>query len=342
MALAGRVVVETVEFEALRGNPLGDPAGRAIPVYVPPGYDADRTRRYPVIYWLHGFGGTALSQTVSTPWSPAVPDLLDAVIAEGAPPAILVIPDGFTRFGCGQFINSSATGRYEDAVIELVGFVDRSYRTLPGPTHRGLDGKSSGAYAALVLGMRHPDLFGAIAAHSGDIYFEACYRVGFWEAADTVRRCGGLGPFLETFLARPKKPPEMTRALATLVAMAMAYSPNPASPAGFDLPLDIETGELDEAVWQRWLAWDPVVMAPTHADALRAMKLVYFECGSRDQFFSHFGARLLHRRLEQLGVPHEYQEFDDTHSDVNYRYPESLRRLCYALTGDAVPLPPRR
>jgi enterochelin esterase-like enzyme len=337
----GKVVIETVRFQALSDNPLGDPADRSIPIYLPPGYETDVARRYPVIYWLHGFSGTALAEAVGTPWAPALPELMDAVIHEGAPVAMVVMADGFTKYGCGQFINSSATGRYEDAIIELVAFIDRRFRTMPASAHRGLDGKSSGGYAALVLGMRNPDIFGAVASHSGDLYFEACYRTGFWEAANTVQRYGGLESFLATFLTLPKKPPDMVRAMATMVAMAMAYSPNPDSPAGFDLPVNVETGELNKAVWRRWLTWDPVVIADAHADALRAMRLVYFECGSRDQFFSHFGARLLHQRLERLGVAHEYQEFDDDHSGVNYRYPESLRRLCFAL-GSGVAHPDRR
>jgi enterochelin esterase family protein len=257
---------------------------------------------------------------------------MDRVIREGAPPAILVMPDGWTRYGGSQYVNSSANGRYEDAVRELVGYVDARFRTLPDRDHRGLDGKSSGGYGALALGMRNPDLFGGIASHSGDLYFEACFRVDFWRAAATVRSHGGLDGFLTAFDAAPKKTEDMVRALGTLVAMAMAYSPNPAAPRGVDLPMDLETGEIDDAVWQRWLAWDPVRMAEPHADALAAMRVVYFECGSRDQFNSHFGARMLHRRLEGLKIAHEYQEFDDDHTSVNYRYPESLRRLCTALS----------
>lgn len=108
-------------------------------------------------------------------------------------------------------------------------------------------------------------------------------------------RPGDAPPFLRAFDAAPKKPQEMVEALVFLVAI------------------------------------DPVVMVERHADALRGMRLVYVECGSRDQFALHYGARILHRRLERLGVPHEHQEFDDDHTAVNYRYVESLRRLCHAL-----------
>ncbi len=326
----GRVVVEEVALDSLRDNPLGDPWVRSIPVYLPPGYD-EGARRYPVIYWLHGFGGTALGQIASHPWTPSLPTLIDRVIHGGAPPALLVMVDGWTRFGGSQYVNSSANGRYEDAVRELVAYIDERFRTLASREHRGINGKSSGGYGALALGMRYPDLFGGMASHSGDLYFEACFQVGFWKALDELRKHGGLAEFLDAFPRAPKKTEEMTRTLAILVAMAMAYSPNPDSAHRFDLPLDIHTGEIDEAVWKRWQAQDPVRMVEQHAQTLRTMRAIYFECGSRDQYYGHFGARLLHRRMEQLDIPHEYQEFDDDHTGVNYRYVESLRRLCTAL-----------
>jgi S-formylglutathione hydrolase FrmB len=331
MELAGRIVVETVEFTTLRDNPLGDPATRSIPVYLPPAYESNGARPYPVIYWLHGFGGTALSQVTLSPWLPTPAEQLDRLIREGAPAAIMVMADGWTTYGGSQYLNSSASGRYEDAVRELITHIDRCYRTLPAREHRGLDGKSSGGYGALALGMRHPELFGAIASHSGDLYFEACFMPGFWGALDTVRQHGSLQGFLTAFRAAPKKTEAMTRALGTLVAMAMAYSPNPSGPDGFDLPVNFDTGELREDVWRRWTALDPVRMVEVAADGLRGMGLIYFECGTRDQYHSQYGGRILHRRMEHLGIRHEYQEFDDDHTGVNYRYVESLRRLCAAL-----------
>ncbi len=330
MRLEGRVVIEDIEHEALKDNPLGDPARRAVPIYLPPGYERSG-RRYPVIYWIHGWGGTGLRETNYNPWQPSLPELIDRVIAEGAPPALLVMADVFTTYGHSQCLNSTATGCYEDAVRELVAYVDTHYRTMASRNHRAVNGKSSGGYGALVLAMRNPGLFGALASHSGDLYFEACYKVDFWRAVDVIRRHGGLEGYLADWRTAPKKTDELVRPMVTVVAMAMAYSPNPASPLGFDLPFDLETGELDQAVWERWLAWDPVNLAERHAEDLRSMRLIYVECGSRDQYNLHHGARILHRRLERLGVRHEYAEFDDDHTAVNYRYVESLRRLCHVL-----------
>lgn len=330
---AGRVIIEQVDSHALRGNPLGDPHVRQIPVYLPPGYDGGASS-YPVIYWLHGFTGIGLSAVNANPWAPSLPECMDRVIAAGAPPAILVMADGFTKFGGSQYLNSEATGRYEDFISEeLVAHVDRRYRTLASPAHRGIDGKSSGGYGALVLAMRHPDVFGAVASHSGDMYFEACYMPDFWKFCNIVAKHGGVEGFLRAFLEMPKKSTDALVAV-NIAAMAMAYSPNPDRPPFyFDLPFDPHTGEIDEAIWARWQAWDPVRMVTRYAEALRMLRLVYIECGSRDQYNLHLGARLFHRRLETLGIRHEYVEFDDDHTAINYRYVESLRRLCQVLAG---------
>jgi len=333
--LRGTVVIERFESAALRDNPLGDPATRQVPVYLPPGYEADRERRYPVIYWLHGFTGTALRSAQESPWVPSLPRQMERAISEGAPPAILVLADGWTRFGGSQYLNSPANGRYEDSVArDLVAFVDARFRTLPLAAHRGINGKSSGGYGALVLGMRHPDVFGAVASHSGDAAFEYCYLPDFPHAQRALEKAGGVDAFLDQFLALVKKN-DAIQAL-NVVAMAMAYSADPA--AGryrVQMPFDLYSGALREEVWARWLALDPVRLADQHREALRALRLLYFECGLRDQYNLHLGARMLHRRLEALAVPHEYQEFDDTHTDINYRYVESLARLARALAPTA-------
>lgn len=333
MSQPGRVVIEQIESRALAGNRMGDPHVRQIPVYLPPGYDAGRAR-YPVIYWLHGFTGIGLSAINRNPWVPSLPECMDRVLAAGVPPAILVMVDGFTKFGGSQYLNSDANGRYEDFTAgEVVAHIDKAYRTLPLAAHRGVNGKSSGGYGALVLAMRHPDVFGGVASHSGDLFFEACYKPDFWKFCNTVAKHGGVDAFLRAFLAMPKKTDAAVTA-AEIAAMAMAYSPNANRPPFFfDLPFDARTGALDDAVWQRWLAWDPVVMAERYAENLKKLRLIYFECGSRDQFYLHLGARQLHERLGRLGITHEYQEFDDNHTAVNYRYVESLRRLCEALAG---------
>jgi enterochelin esterase family protein len=146
-----------------------------------------------------------------------------------------------------------------------------------------------------------------------------------------VQRAGGIGKWFEAFQAKlQKKHDDLT--ILNILGMAAAYSPNPAAaPFGIDLPVDLESGELRPDVWERWLALDPVHMAAAHADALRSMKLLFLDCGTRDEWHLHLGARILVRRLRELGVAHEHEEFDDGHMNVGYRYDVSLPKLARAL-----------
>ena len=329
----GHVILEEFESAVLSGNRLGDPHVRTVPVYLPPSYGADRERRYPVTFVLSGFTGRGRALLNDNPWSPALHERMDALIARGAcEEMILVLPDCFTRYGGSQYLNSSATGRYEDHVIaELVPHVDRAYRTLPGREHRGVMGKSSGGYGALALAMRHPEVFGAVASHSGDIYFEYCYRGDVPGFCSQIQQAGGLEAWLQAFASKLQKKHEDLTAL-NILAMAAAYSPNPdASPLGIDLPCDLESGAFREDVWRRWLEHDPLRMIERHADALRGARLVYLDCGTRDEYHLHHGARLFSRRLAALGITHEFEEFPDGHMNVHYRYDVSLPRMSRAL-----------
>ena len=133
----GRVMIETFESQVLRGNAAGDPHVRRVPVWLPPSYDAAPARRYPVVFLLTGFMGRGRMLLNDGPWSPSLDDRMDALITAGScDEMILVMPDCFTRYGGSQYLNSSATGRYEDhVVLELVTHVDRSYRTLADRDH---------------------------------------------------------------------------------------------------------------------------------------------------------------------------------------------------------------
>ena len=329
---AGRVVLERFESRVLVGNPAGDPHQRTVPVYLPPSYDAHPERRYPVAYVLTGFTGRGRMLLNDSPWSPALDERMDRLVAEGCGELILVMPDCFTRFGGSQYLNSSATGRYEDHLTgELVPWVDARYRTLSGHEHRGIMGKSSGGYGAIVQAMRHPELFGAVACHSGDMLFDYCYRGDVPRFCSIVQEAGGVLRWLEAFEAKLQKKHDDLLAL-NIIAMSAAYSPNPASqPFGLDLPCDLETGAFRDDVWRRWLEHDPVTMIEAHAEALRSMKLVYLDCGIRDEWHLHHGARALARRLRALGIDHEHHEFDDGHMNVGYRYDVSLPRMARAL-----------
>jgi S-formylglutathione hydrolase FrmB len=326
--------VEWVRFvsELLQGNAAGDPHVRRVPVYLPPSYDERPERRYPVVFVLTGFTGRGPMLLNDNLWSPPLDARMDALIAGGCGEMILVMPDCATRYGGSQYLDSSATGRYETHLVaELVPFVDRTFRTLADRAHRGVAGKSSGGYGALVQGMRHPEVFGAVACHSGDRYLEYCYRGDIPKFCARVQNAGGLARWFADFEAARQKKHEDLVAL-NILGMAAAYSPDPAAtPFGIDLPCDLETGAFRPEVWERWLAHDPIVMLARHADALRSLSLLHLDCGIRDEWSLHLGMRLLARRLTALGIRHEVEEFDDGHMNVQYRYDVSLPKLARAL-----------
>ncbi len=328
----GQVVRERFESAVLEGNPAGDPHVRDIPVYLPPGYAEDPKRRFPVAYVLTGFTSRGRGLLNDSPWSPSLDDRLDALIDSGRMgEMIVVMPDGITRFGGSQYLDSSATGRYGTHIAEeLVAHVDRTYRTLPAREHRGVMGKSSGGFGSLSLTMRFPGVFGALACHSGDMYFEYCYRQDIPRAVAELTRAGGLTQWFDAFQAKVQKSHDDFTVL-NIVAMAAAYSPDPDEPLGIALPFDLGTGRFRDDVWARWLEFDPLVMLEKHADTLRTLRMLYLDCGTRDEWNLHLGARMFARRLAELGIAHEHQEFDDGHMNVSYRYDVTLPRMAAAL-----------
>ena len=166
--LAGRVETPWLRSTLLEGNLPGDPVERMLPVYLPPGYDEDTSRRYPVIYVLAGHGGSGpLMLGRVDAWTESFPERIDRLIESGAMgPVIAVLPDTFTIFGGAQYVDSSALGDYERYLVEEIApYVNLNYRTLPGREHRAITGKSSGGYGAIVQAIRHPELWSAVAVH---------------------------------------------------------------------------------------------------------------------------------------------------------------------------------
>jgi S-formylglutathione hydrolase FrmB len=327
-----QVIIEPFTSRVLVDNPLGDPATRSLPIILPPDYQTS-SKRYPVIYGLTGFTGSGLSMLNFAAWQPNLPQRIERLMADSKlPPAIYVLPDCFTRYGGSQYRNSTAIGRYEDYIIdEIVPHLDRTYRTISGPEGRGVFGKSSGGYGAIMLGMQHPDVFGAVACHSGDMAFDLVYRPDFPKFVNAVQKAGGVEQWWIEFERKVKKEGRDYEAI-NILAMAAAYSPNPiAQPLPIDFPFDLDTCELKPDVWARWLEFDPVQLADRYADNLKQLRLLFIDCGSRDEFNLHFGARTLVKTLKALGVPHEYEEFDDGHLNVSYRYEVSLPKIVAAL-----------
>ncbi len=326
------VAIEVVESRALAGNPLGDPTARRVAVWLPPSYARSPDRRYPLILWLAGYGGTGEMMFTGTPWQPGLGDRLDALVAAGKMgEAIVAAPDCFTRWGGAQYLDSPALGSYETHVIEeVVPALDQRLRTVASREARAIGGKSSGGFGALVLAMRHPDQFAAVASHAGDMAFELSLLPDLPIAARTLRRHGGVGRFLADFEAREKKSGDAFTTMMVL-ATAGAYSPERGRDHGIALPFDVETGAIDWAVWQRWKSWDPVELAAHHADALRRMKLLFLDAGTRDEHNLDLGARIFVRRLRELGIACEHEEFDDGHRGTAYRYDVSIPKLAAAI-----------
>jgi hypothetical protein len=334
-APAGRFEELTFESEVLRGNPLGDPSERPLWVYLPPGYDDDPDRRFPSVYVIQGLTGQVDMWRNRAAFRRNFPELADELFASGAaPPCLLVWVDCWTSLGGSQFLDSPATGCYHTYLCdEVVPFVDERYRTLGSPEHRGIMGKSSGGYGAMVTPMLRPDLFGGLATHAGDALFEACYEPDFRAGARALRDHynGSFERFWDDFRARPAFTKESDAVLLNLFCMSACYSAD--DDGTVRLPFDPLTSRLDDVVWARWLRWDPVRMAPGQAEGLRGMRAIYIDAGKRDEYFLDLGAEAFRRELERIGVTDVYFElFDAGHGGIEYRYPVSLRYLAERLS----------
>lgn len=358
---AGTLVVLEHVSKVLAGNALGDPHVRKLAVWLPPQYDdggsRGRGKRFPVLVDMVGFTGSGFSHVGWKSFSENVPERAARLIAERKmPPVVLVFPDCFTALGGNQYINSSAIGPYADYLTrEIVPFVDREFRTLASRDHRGCFGKSSGGYGAIIHGMKHASTWGAIADHSGDAYFDFVYghdwpntlnelakhrtrkrAPGAYDVrrlernADRGRDDGRVRRFLEAVWKKPKLSSAEVHTIMNL-CMAASYDPDPSAPNGFRLPFNLETGERLPARWEAWLKHDPIHLVQAHRKELRSLRGIYIDCGSSDQYHIHYGCRILSKRLHAARIPHTYREFDDNHSDVDYRMDESLPFLARVL-----------
>src|SRR6266536_426664 len=243
---AGRFDEHAFESELLKDNPLGDPHVRPLWVYVPPGYDDEPDRRYPSVYVIQGLTGQLDMWRNRSAWRRNYPELADQLFASHeVPPCILVWVDCWTSVGGSQFLDSPGTGRYHTYLCdEVVPWVDEHYRTIPERDHRGIQGKSSGGYGAMVTPMLRPVLWGGLATHAGDALFEACYLPMFRETARTLREDydGSFEKFWASFRSRPAFSKDNDEALMNDWAMACAYSTDPDGTV--KLPYDVSTGRL--------------------------------------------------------------------------------------------------
>ena len=356
---AGTLQVLEHHSKILRANPLGDPHVRKLAVWLPPQYDTLDKRRFPVLYDLAGFTSSGLSHTAWKPFGDNVPERVARLIHEKKMgPAIFVFPDCFTALGGNQYINSSAIGNYADYLTrEIIPFVDGEFRTLAAREHRGCFGKSSGGYGSIIHGMKYPQYWGAIANHSGDAGFDFVYRNDWPNTLNELtryrvpkRKAGAFNVLRDStrkglpegiddgriarFLAQAAKKEKLSSAEGHCMmnlCMAATYDPDPKAPLGFRVPFNLESGELIESRWKKWRAHDPVNLVAQYRANLKTLRGIYIDCGWRDQYHIHYGTRILAKRLAAAGITHRYEEFDDNHSDIDYRMDISLPFLYRAL-----------
>jgi S-formylglutathione hydrolase FrmB len=322
----------SLESEALRGNPLGDPAERPLFVWTPPAYDTEPNRRFPVVYLLHAMTGQARAWFNVSPFARSVPEEIEAL----DPGAVVVLVDGWTALGGSQWIDSPAIGRYGTYLCDdVVGLVDARFRTLASPEHRALAGRSSGGFGAMVWSMLRPDLFGGFATHAGDALFELVYPAEFGAAAQALRNLygGSFDRFWEDLRSgRPVFANRTDPVLQNVYAAAAAFSPG--GDGGVDLPFRIDTGELVPEVWARWLAWDPVRLARERGEELRAARAIWIDAGRGDEYCLDLGATAFHEALLAAGVDPGVVHFElheGGHRGTNWRLPLSLAFLAERL-----------
>lgn len=318
----------------LRSNPLGDPADRPLWVYVPPGYDDQIDRRYASIYVIQGYTGQVSMWNNRSAYRPTFPEATDELFSTGtAPPCIVVYVDAWTKYGGSQFVDSPGTGRYHTYLCdEVVPFVDARYRTMGEAAHRGIQGKSSGGFGAMITPMLRPDLFGGLASHAGDSLYEFCYIPGFANAARLLREYdGSIQSWWKDFQDREPFTKPADDILLMLLGVSACFS---AEEDGTPLlPFDPRSGRLREDVWNRWLAWDPVRMVPRYADALRGLAAIWVDGGKSDEWYLDLGAQAFVDALAEVGVADiHFELFDGTHGRIDYRYPMSLGFLAERLS----------
>ena len=328
---SGTLTRFTIDGRALYDNPLGDPTRRDVLLYLPAG----RTGAgLPLLVDLAGFTSSGLAHGNWRGFAENLPNRLDRLISERRlPPVVVAMPDCFTRLGGNQYVNSPAIGRWEDFLIDdLVPAIERDLGC-GGAGRRGVFGKSSGGYGALVHAMRHSGFWSAAACHSGDMGFEWCYLPDMPKAVRTLARHDDSVERFLTALEEGGSPDGSDIDCLMILAMAATYDPDPNRFLGIRLPVDLQTCELIPERWANWLAWDPLTMVERHAADLRRLKGLFIDCGAQDTYNLLYGARRLHSALTRHGVAHVYEEFPGTHSGIDHRLDSSLPFLARALTA---------
>ena len=294
-AVPENITVEAVQVPgpSLEGNLEGNATTREAMVVLPPSYGKEPNRRYPVVYYLHGF---AISGRDFYDFM-QVPTAVASNAAQGNE-FIVVVPDTLTKMGGSMYSTSVTTGDFRKFVAkDLVAFIDSKYRTIASREGRGLAGHSMGGYGTWVVGMTYPEVFDSIWAQS------ACCVSPRTETVESAKAMAAVP--IETV---DKAGFGMRAGLAS----AVAWAPNPNSPP-FYVDWPVKDGAIDESVIARWRANSPLAMVPAHLDALRSFDAIGADVGDKDGLLRD--DTLIHEELVRNGIEHDWAVYEGTHTD---------------------------
>lgn len=310
VAGAQPVTVDRIKIHsaAIVGNLEGESADRDVIVFLPPGYDQNKSRRYPVVYALHGFfiGAEEWTHEIH------VPQTIEGAFAKGSRPMIVVLPDSKTIYGGSMYSSSVTTGDFERFIAhDLVAYIDAHYRTIVARESRGLVGHSMGGYGAVRIGMQHPDVFGSLYIMS-----PCCLSSSNMRPMDSATEKAVQG------LKSPADSAALPWYTHPQLASAAAWSPNPKRPPLYlDLPLHNGTARAD--VLAKWTANEPLFMIDQYIGNLREYRGIAIDVGDQDDL--RFDARKLHGILDDYHVYNSFTVYHGTHtSAVAYRFQDHV------------------
>jgi S-formylglutathione hydrolase FrmB len=325
--LKGQIKIDKIHSKILKNNPLKDPYIRDIITYLPENYSKSLSKGYPTVFLLPAFGNNSYSAINNSPFSLTIFQILENLISEKrCGEMIIVVVDCFNKFGGSQYLNSNAIGRYKDYILEeIIPFINSKYNA----ASKSLLGKSSGGYGAITIGMEHPKMFKAIAAHSFDSSFEYCYLPDFPLAFKEIKKAGGPKKWLANFWNKENKNEKNDFVVLNVLSMSAHYSPKITNgiAAGINLPFDMETGELNEQVWIEWKKKDPIKMIDNFNNNLKNLDLLFFDCGINDEFNLFIGTKVFSEKCKRFGIKHEFIQYNGGHYNTSFRYASSLSKI---------------
>lgn len=310
--LHGSVLRIKVHGKGLEGNLSGDSADRWVSVYLPPSYQKETKKRYPVIYFLHGYTDDDAKWYGFTKHWINMPAIVDKVFtAGGAKEMIVVTPDAYTTYQGSMYSNSITTGDWEDFVAkELVTYIDGHYRTLAQTASRGLAGHSMGGYGSLRIGEKHPEIFSSVYLLS-----PCCLQPNPEPSKENMVKIEGIKS-----VADFQKADFGTK---IFFASAAAWSPNPNKPPLY-LDLPFKNGELQPNIEAKWWANMPLVNIDQYITNIRQLHAFAFDAGTKDVGIAK-AITVLDSVLNQYKVPHQFELYDGTHtSRIGERIEEKM------------------